>query len=235
MQPFEELKRLLARREERIPQRVPVCVWGMDNQKKAFVQITTTLDVSEMGARLDNVKYWDAPGQTIGVSCGPEKARFKVVWIGTEGPRAGQAGLKCLQRGKMSWNPEATPKQPPSAESAAAKLKNERRQQSRYDCLGGIHLREPDKDTAIFGTLTQISLGGCFLKTANPLPLGTVVQLEVGANFLQFSAMGTVRCLQSDGMAVQFDSIQPEQMEELKLLIISLQEPDAFYSSAGSA
>jgi len=54
MQPFHELKSLLERREKRIDQRVPVRVWGMDKQKKAFVQGTTTLDISSMGARIDN-------------------------------------------------------------------------------------------------------------------------------------------------------------------------------------
>ena len=233
MQPFNELKSLLTRREKRLEQRVAVRVWGMDNQKKAFVQSTTTIDVSEMGARIDNLNRWDEPGETIGVGCGPEKARFKIVWVGTEGPRAGQIGVKCLERGRITWNPEK--QVPANASPSPAQVESERRRLARYDCLGGIHLRQPDKNVAIFGKLTQISMGGCFLKTAHPLPVGTEVSFEAGANFLQFSATGKILSVQADGMSLKFDEISADQIEGLKLLIIGLEESNNFYSAAGSA
>ena len=235
MQHFNELKSLLERREQRIEQRTPVRVWGMDNQKKAFVLSTATLDVSEMGARLDNLKFWDAPGETIGIGCGAEKARFKIVWVGTPGARAGQIGVKCLQRGRISWNPNAEPQGPSSTAIARSIPGHERRKLARYQCVGGIHLRQPEKNLAVFGNITQISMGGCVLKTANPLEVGTTIQFEVGANFLQFAATGTVHSVKADGMSLKFEAISEDQIEGLKLLIISLEECNNFYSSAGSA
>src|SRR5438270_4247766 len=147
MQPFSELKNLLSRREKRLEQRVPVRVWGMDNQKKAFVQSTTTLDISEMGARIDDLKRWDQPGETIGIGCGPEKARFKIVWVGGEGPRVGQIGVKCLERGRITWDPEK--QVPANAQRTPAEIERERRTLARYDCLGGIHLRPSESNFAI--------------------------------------------------------------------------------------
>ena len=225
MQPFHELKNLLSRREKRLEQRVPVRVWGMDNQKKAFVQSTTTLDVSEMGARIDNLQRWDQPGETIGVGCGPEKARFKIVWVGGEGPRAGQIGVKCLERGRITWNPAK--EVPASTSRSAAEVESDRRRLARYDCLGGIHLRPSESNVAIFGKLTQISMGGCFLKTAHLLPVGAEVSFEAGANFLQFSASGRVVSAQADGMSLKFDEIPADQVEGLKLLIIGLEESNS--------
>ncbi len=236
MQPFSELKTLLERREKRIEQRVPVRVWGMDNQKKAFVQSTTTLDISEMGVRIDNINRWDEPGETVGVGCGPEKARFKIVWVGSEGPRAGQVGMKCLERGKITWKPEAEPKAQSSiAACTPEEPGSERRRLARYDCVGGIHLRQPEKSLAVFGKITQISMGGCYFKTTNLLPVGTTVQFEAGANFLQFSATGTILTVHDDGMSLRFDDIPADQLEGLKLLIIGLEEGNNFYSLAGSA
>ena len=235
MQHFNELKSMLERREIRIEQRIPVRVWGMDNQKKAFVLSTATLDISEMGARIDNLKFWDAPGETIGIGCGPEKARFKIVWVGNPSQRAGQIGVKCLQRGKISWNPNAEAQQPSSAANASSITLYERRKLARYHCVGGIHLRQPEKNLAVFGNITQISMGGCVLKTANPLAVGTTIQFKVGANFLQFAATGTVLSVTPDGMSLQFSEISEDQIEGLKLLIISLEEGNNFYSAAGSA
>jgi hypothetical protein len=231
MQPFNELKSLLERREKRIEQRVPVRVWGMDNQKKAFVQPTTTLDVSSMGARIDNLNRWSEPGETIGIGCGPEKARYKIVWVGTEGQRVGQVGVKCLERGKITWNPDAKPK----VAMTRQERENERRRQARYDVLGGIHLRQPDKNVAIFGKLTQISMGGCFFRTANPIAVGTPVTFEAGANFLQFSATGKILSVYGDGMSLVFDEIRPDQLEGLKLLIIGLEESNRFHLAEGTA
>ena len=73
------------------------------------------------------------------------------------------------------------------------------------------------------------------MKTANPLAVGTSIQFEVGANFLQFAATGTVHSVKADGMSLKFEAISEDQIEGLKLLIISLEEGNNFYSAAGSA
>jgi len=46
----------------------------------------------------------------------------------------------------------------------------ERRSHVRYICDGGVEVRTEGSTTGFWGTLTDISLGGCYVQTFSPLP-----------------------------------------------------------------
>ncbi len=106
-----------ARSEPRQHQESPVRIFGMDDKGQAINLSAWTVDISHHGARIRGVTNWSTPGETIGVRHGAEKARYKIVWVGTNGaPTQGQIGLMCVEAGKYIWGVAA----PESSKSAAA-------------------------------------------------------------------------------------------------------------------
>jgi hypothetical protein len=93
------------RRGTRAPQTLRVIVRGKDRNGNPFSQSSYTMDISEEGARLDNVAYLTSPGQVIEVRRRWHgKARFRVAWIGQLGTsESNQIGICTLDSGKLPW------------------------------------------------------------------------------------------------------------------------------------
>ncbi|PYP83968.1 MAG: pilus assembly protein PilZ [Candidatus Angelobacter sp. Gp1-AA117] len=53
------------------------------------------------------------------------------------------------------------------------------RRHARYNCDAGVEIRIDDARSGYWGTLTDISLGGCYINTFSPLPVGTAVVLLI--------------------------------------------------------
>ncbi len=93
------------RRGSRAPQTLRVIVRGKDRNGNPFSQSSYTMDISEDGARLDNVAYLTSPGEVIEVKRRWHgKARFRVAWIGQVGTsESNQIGICTLDSGKLPW------------------------------------------------------------------------------------------------------------------------------------
>ncbi len=93
------------RRSSRAPQTLRVVVRGKDRNGNPFSQSSYTMDISEDGARLDNVAYLTSPGQVIEVKRRWHgKARFRVAWIGQLGTsESNQVGICTVDSGKLPW------------------------------------------------------------------------------------------------------------------------------------
>ncbi len=93
------------RRNSRIPQALRVVVRGKDRNGNPFAQTSYTMDISDDGARLDNVAYLTSPGQEVEVKRRWHgKARFRVAWIGNIGTsESNQIGICTLDNGKLPW------------------------------------------------------------------------------------------------------------------------------------
>jgi hypothetical protein len=93
------------RRGTRAPQTLRVFVRGKDRNGNPFSQSSYTMDISEDGARLDNVAYLTSPGEVIEVKRRWHgKARFRVAWIGQVGTsESNQIGICTLDSGKLPW------------------------------------------------------------------------------------------------------------------------------------
>jgi hypothetical protein len=94
------------RKAPRVPKTLRVIVKGTDPRGHPFAQSAYTVDLSEVGARLDGVGFLTTPGQTIEVRRLWRKARFRVVWIGQVGStESNQVGV-VLQSEKNIWRVE---------------------------------------------------------------------------------------------------------------------------------
>ncbi|HEY1422503.1 MAG TPA: hypothetical protein VGF20_03550 [Candidatus Acidoferrum sp.] len=106
------------RRGKRAPQTFRVFVRGKDRNGNPFSQSSFTMDISEDGARLDNVAYLTTPGDVIEVKRRWHgKAKFRVAWIGQIGTsESNQIGICTLDSGKLPWRlkfAELPPSKPP--------------------------------------------------------------------------------------------------------------------------
>jgi c-di-GMP-binding flagellar brake protein YcgR len=106
-------------------------------------------------------------------------------------------------------------------------------------------LPEPEQDDPpVSCVLTDLSLGGCYLKTVSPFPQATRVTLSMKTRNLELRAGGVVRVTHPEfGMGVEFIQTTPEQHEHVHQMIETLRangdkspelqvEPDGLETSA---
>jgi PilZ domain-containing protein len=237
------LTMLQTRSEPRTSQESPVRVFGMDSAGRPINQSGWTVDISQHGARLKGLPFWNGPGETIGIRCGTEKARFRVVWIGKPGtPQEGQVGLFCIETGKFIWgngapNSEArpTPASPATMQPGAVQRppigtapptfggRNNRRKDARYCANGGAKIQEVGSPAGQWTMMHDISLGGCYVETTSPLRPGVHVEAVVHVGDLQIAARGEITVAhRMVGMGVRFTDMTPLNRQRLESLIDQL-------------
>jgi hypothetical protein len=93
------------RRGARNQESLKVVVRGKDRNGNPFSQTSRTLDISEDGARLENVAYLTAPGEIIEVKRRWHgKSRFRVAWIGQFGTsESNQIGICTMEGNRLPW------------------------------------------------------------------------------------------------------------------------------------
>ena len=200
------------RREERIPVQLPVRVWGMDANKKPFIQTATTADVTRTGARITGLTASTAQGEIIGIQHGEVKSRCKIAWSGTEGSqRAGQIGIRMLEMDKVLWgdamraakeNLRKAPAQVITMPAAGRRL------YERHSCNGKIELRKDGSSHPLWGVLNDISLTGCYVETIDPFPKGAHASMIISVLGREIHARGEVRVVhQMVGMGLAFSEL----------------------------
>lgn len=90
---------------------------------------------------------------------------------------------------------------------AAQAQYSEKRKYQRYTCDLGVEVRVANAKTGYWGTLADICVGGCYVTTFSPLPLGTSVALVIKSKNLEINIAGKVVTSHPGvGMGVQFDA-----------------------------
>lgn len=224
------------RGEPRIPICFPVSVSGFGGNGKPFAVSTETSDVSYRGACLKGLGDFLDIGKKIEIEHRGEKAWFRVQWVRANGtPESGRVGVRCLEPGKYIWGvpPKAweadayDPSAPPvlttqvhahsSSPSANDWEARERRQFARHTCRVTGEVAVQGSSAQILGTVTDISLGGCYIEMLSPLPVGTDVDMALTPGEETLHIVGKVRSSQNGmGMGVSFTGISSEDFETLR-------------------
>ncbi len=236
-----------ARSEPRQNQESPVRIFGMDSAGRPVNLSAWTVDVSRHGARIKGVNDWSAPGETIGVRHGQEKARFQIVWVGEDGtPRQGHIGLLCVEAGKYIWG-VAAPQVASAAAAATGKMTgmfrlpdearapigmapsapvaNNRRKDARYKASGGAKVHEVGATASQWVTLHDLSIGGCYVETTAPLPPTSMVEMTIHINDIQITAKGSVSvCHKLVGMGVKFTEVSALNRTRLEQVMAMLMQ-----------
>jgi len=234
---------MVSRAELRSLQESPVRIFGLDNSGQAINVSAWTVDVSRHGARVRGVRDWSAPGETVGVRYGLEKARFRIVWVGAPGTtHYGQVGLHCVEAGKYIWGisaPEAAVRAPnmqtgsfPSPAphgrfaiglAPAVKSGNNRRRDSRYRASGGAKVQEIGAPAGQWTMLHDLSMGGCYVETTSTLPTSTPVEVVLHIDEVQINAQGSVTVSHPlVGMGISFKTVSSLNRARLEQVMTRL-------------
>jgi PilZ domain len=110
----------------------------------------------------------------------------------------------------------------------------ERRRHVRHAVDLGVEVRTPDAKSGYWGTLGDISLGGCYVYTFSPLPSGSAVVLRMKINESEAEMLGKVAAFHPGvGMGIEFQQPLAEDAEQgLKVLIAAIEKNE---SAAGTA
>ena len=180
------------RREVRMPATLNVRILGIDAGGKPFHQPASTLDISLSGARVTGLAARLNQGDIVGLQSGGGKSRFKVCWVKSNRDGTYQIGLHCKEKGVCPWRDriqlakEGTP-----------------RNHQRYACNGSASLRAASFTSQIWGTLRDVSEGGCYVHCVNAAPQGDIVSGQFIINGVQLSGVAEVRTsLQAVGMGL---------------------------------
>jgi PilZ domain len=109
---------------------------------------------------------------------------------------------------------------PAAADSNAWK---DRRQSPRLRCSGSAEFRTAGSDVRTWGTVTDVSLHGCYVEMNTTSPVGTKVDLVLKSFGIRIETPGTVRASYPFlGMGICFGEIEPVQQMQLKQLLAAL-------------
>lgn len=78
----------------------------LDERGGEALQLAHTIEISQIGCRLGGLRTELAPGQTITLQRGQQKAPFRVVWSKRLAPNESQAGIEALDYAKDIWGVE---------------------------------------------------------------------------------------------------------------------------------
>jgi PilZ domain len=224
------------RSEQRVAISFPVTVRGSDSRGNQFSVATETFDISLSGASVKGLNTIAETGGKIDIEFGDQTARYGVQWVGKSGgSKAGRIGVRCLEPGKYIWGvpargsepdtydpskPEPLPRR--SSESGGAYAArpsfggDERRKFARHACRIETQVVTEDSSIGVPGTITDVSLGGCYVEMLSPLPVDSTIHLSLNPGTTTLHMSGKVRSSQMGlGMGVAFTGMGPEDFEKL--------------------
>jgi diguanylate cyclase (GGDEF)-like protein len=99
-----------------------------------------------------------------------------------------------------------------------------RRSHPRMKCRFMIELRSADSGPVI-GSVTDISMGGCYVETSAVLPPGSQLHLSFGEGDTQLKTEGLVTRMDlGSGVAVQFKELNREDRDRLQRILQAIQK-----------
>jgi hypothetical protein len=102
----------------------------------------------------------------------------------------------------------------------------EHRRFSRYPCTGVAEILQSGRHSG-HGTVSKISRSGCYIETAQPLPLGTEVQLRLTIADTGLYVGAKVVCTDPlTGVGMEFMVVPPDQGNKLAQIIEKITVPD---------
>jgi PilZ domain len=106
---------------------------------------------------------------------------------------------------------------------ACSPVFKERRRSPRFHCSGSAEFCAEGSEVRMWGTLTDVSLYGCYVEMNNTFPLGTRMRLTLEVLGVRVHVQGTVRVSYPFlGMGICFSEIEPEQQLQLERLLAAL-------------
>jgi hypothetical protein len=118
---------------------------------------------------------------------------------------------------------DMTLKESPDSPGNLVSASGERRKAPRYSFVATTELTETGNATKWTGTVTEISLTGCYVDILNTLPQGTTLNVRISCDQGTFETRGKVLYVQERmGMGVVFLDPAKDQLEMLDSWLVKL-------------
>jgi len=132
---------------------------------------------------------------------------------------SGAAYLRSLKQYQAERPLEAAPTPTPDAAGTGA----ERRRSTRHKCQGSVRFRTDDDVVHTYGTLTDVSMHGCYVEMMATSPVGTMVNMMIEVNGVRADVRGEVKVSYPFlGMGIEFKNVDVENRKGLREISASL-------------
>jgi hypothetical protein len=196
---------------------LPVRVCGMSKAGRSFVENAITENVSRNGVRLTGLTCEVRKHDVLILSHQDRKGRFRVIWSRQHGaPPVFEIGLRALELTQSIWaidfsgiTDECRPV--------------ERRIARRYICYGAASIWRPGAKHFVHGTVSDVSLSGCYVEVMTPLNVRDKVVLTLNMNETEIRTAAEVRTSHPGmGMGLKFWDMTETARSSMRALISRL-------------
>jgi len=207
------------RREPRKVINAEVRIFGTDSSGHIFSEKAVTVNVSQQGAELSGVQAKLKLDEIIGLSYGKNRVHFRVKWIGEPGtPTAGHVGLINASPEKPLWD---FPLPAPAPDVYQPQV-SDNRKHPRFKCHNSVELHTSN-GTSFWATISDLSLGGCYVEMAIPLPPGTKLKMGIWIGETKAWAEGEVAYSTAGlGTGVMFNKISEPDLDRIRQFLGTL-------------
>jgi PilZ domain len=209
-----------SRSEPRKQIEVPVRIFGTDARGQMFSEKVATVDISHRGAQLAGVHAELRPEEIVGLTYANNKVHFRVKWVGAaETPMAGRVGLLNTAPEKPLWD---FPLPTTDAVDVFQPGSVERRRAVRFRCQNSVEVHL-DQGPSFWGTVADLSVGGCYVEM--PLPLQPGTTLKVGIWFGESKAWAQAQVAHRTpglGVGLRFTEISDQDLTQIRRFLENL-------------
>jgi hypothetical protein len=208
--------------EPRLTIDLPVRVWGMSAEGRAFSQHARALNVSSEGALISGLESELKVGDVIGVQCEEKKARCSVIWAMNTGfISKNQVGVKLVADQECPWKNYL-----PMSGATVTIAPSNRRRWHRHKLSLPLEIRDERVNAPSRINASDISGNGCYVENMLPLPLGTVLRLDFWLDTEHVKITAVVRtCDPGVGNGIEFTGLPPEGKERMQAYLDTLDPP----------
>jgi hypothetical protein len=187
-------------------------VWGMGSNDQPFHQNATAQNVSSTGACISGLEQELKVGDVIGVQFETKKARCKVIWVMEgSGLKKVQVGVQLVVDQECPWLSQLPLEMRYDVPTPSA---DNRRRFQRHKISFPLEFKDERVNTPMRVNATDISGNGCYVETAMPLAITTVLKVDFWIDQEHISATATVRTRDPGvGMGIEFTGL-PEDSKK---------------------
>jgi hypothetical protein len=181
-------------------------VWGMGANDHPFNQNAIAQNVSVTGACISGLEHRLKVGDVIGIQYQTKKARCKVIWVmETGGIKKIQTGVQLVADQECPWVSELPIEIRSNLPVPSA---DNRRRFQRHKISFPLEFRDERVNTPMRVNATDISGNGCYVETAMPLPVSTVLRVDIWIDQEHVTSSATVRTRDPGvGMGIEFTGL----------------------------
>jgi hypothetical protein len=187
-------------------------VWGMGSNDQPFHQNAVAQNVSATGACISGIEQELKVGDVIGVQYETKKARCKVIWVMEAGGlKKVQVGVQLVVDQECPWLSQLSPE---ARSNLPVSTPDNRRRFQRHKISFPLEFKDERVNTPMRVNATDIGGNGCYVETAMPLPVTTVLKVDLWLDQEHLTATATVRTRDPGvGMGIEFTGL-PEDSKK---------------------